>query len=192
MEVPPRQRLSAADWTAAALDALAAGGVAAVSVEPIAARLGTTKGSFYWHFSGRDALLEAALQLWERTDTADVIAWLDAEPDLRRRLHSLLRLSITASGSTRVGGVELALQASADHPLVAPVLARVTRQRLDYLTALFAELGFAPAAARRRALLAYTAYLGHAQLAHATADQAPHGPELSGYIDDVIATLTSG
>ena len=23
------------------------------------------------------------------------------------------------------------------------------------------------------------------------ADQAPHGPELSGYIDDVIATLTS-
>src|SRR4051794_41764716 len=61
-----KRQLTAEDWTQAALDALARGGVAAVAVEPIAKSLGATKGSFYWHFADRNALLESALDLWER------------------------------------------------------------------------------------------------------------------------------
>ncbi|MEO7478195.1 MAG: helix-turn-helix domain-containing protein, partial [Lysobacteraceae bacterium] len=41
-------RLSAADWAQAALDQLGEQGLAAVGVEPLARRLGVTKGSFYW------------------------------------------------------------------------------------------------------------------------------------------------
>ena len=41
----------------AAFRALARGGVEAIAVEPIAAELGTTKGSFYWHFKNRDSLV---------------------------------------------------------------------------------------------------------------------------------------
>jgi AcrR family transcriptional regulator len=181
--VVQRKRLSAEDWTAAAVEALATGGVAAVAVEPIAARLGATKGSFYWHFTGRDALLEAALTWWERTGTEDVITLVEAEADIPARLRKLLAVAIGGEDS-----VELALQPSAHHPLVAPVLARVTARRLDYLTALFTETGFPPADARRRSLLAYTAYLGHAQLRHATPELAPSGPA---YVDAVIAALTS-
>ena len=188
--MPDRKRLTAADWTAAALAALAAGGVSAVAVEPLAARLGATKGSFYWHFGGRDALLEAALVRWERTDTEDVITAVRAEPDAGGQLRTLLALAI-GGGGQRSGAVELALQPHAEHPLVAPVLARVTRRRLDYLGVLFAELGFDAESAARRALLAYTAYLGHAQLAHATPELAPGGAERAGYVDAVIATLTS-
>lgn len=178
-----RKRLSARDWTAAAVEVLAAGGVAAVAVEPIAARLGTTKGSFYWHFTGRDALLEAALAQWERADTEDVIALIETEPDPPSRLRKLLAVAIGGNDS-----VELALQPSADHALVAPVLARVTERRLAYLTALFAEIGFPPVEARHRSQLAYTAYLGHAQLRHATPALAMDG---AAYVDAAIATLTS-
>jgi AcrR family transcriptional regulator len=181
--VVQRKRLSAREWTAAAVEALAAGGVAAVAVEPIAARLGTTKGSFYWHFTGRDALLEAALAHWERTGTEDVIALIETEPDLPSRLRKLLTAAIDGHDS-----VELALQPSAGHPLVAPVLARVTERRLTYLTALFTEIGFPPVEARHRSQLAYTAYLGHAQLRHATPALAPGG---TAYVDAVIAALTS-
>src|SRR3546814_18257468 len=50
-EKPERKgRLSAEDWAQAALDLIAEHGVAAVAVEPLARRLGVTKGSFYWHF----------------------------------------------------------------------------------------------------------------------------------------------
>ena len=39
-------RLSADDWAQGALDLIAEQGVAAVAVEPLARRLGVTKGSF--------------------------------------------------------------------------------------------------------------------------------------------------
>jgi AcrR family transcriptional regulator len=187
--VAERKRLTARDWTAAALAAIAEGGLAAVAVEPLAASLGTTKGSFYWHFRNRDALLEAALQEWERTDTDEVITLVEAEADVRRRLRMLLAVAL---GSERSGNrIELALQATAAHPSVAPVLARVTRRRLDYLAEQFAALGFPPDESRQRSLLAYTAYLGHAQLAHAAPDAAPSGGELPPYVDAVITVLTA-
>ena len=44
---------------------LLASGPAAVRVERLAADLGVTKGSFYWHFADRGALLEALLREWE-------------------------------------------------------------------------------------------------------------------------------
>lgn len=193
MGVAKRKRLTADDWARAAFEALATGGLPAVAVEPIAAGLGATKGSFYWHFSNRDALLEAALLLWELTETEDVITFVEAEPDMRARLRTLLAVALgDAETHTRGNRVELALQASAGHPLVAPVLARVTRRRIGYLADMFAALGFAPDEARQRGLLAYTAYLGHAQLAHATPDATPAPAELPAYVDAVISTLTEG
>src|SRR5580698_155106 len=52
---PSRERktLTRADWIATALDAMARDGLRAVAVEPLAERLGATKGSFYWHFRDR-------------------------------------------------------------------------------------------------------------------------------------------
>lgn len=181
----PRKRLTAQDWVDAAYAALGEGGVAAVAVEPLAVRLGATKGSFYWHFAGRDALLEATLAHWERIETEAVIALGDTHTDRRARFRALFTLALEPPGAS----VELALQPSADHPLVAPVLERVTRRRLEYLGATFRDLGFDPVEADRRGLLAYTAYLGHTQLAHATPGVLP---ELRGYVDAVVAALTGG
>ncbi|GAA3074122.1 TetR/AcrR family transcriptional regulator [Pseudonocardia yunnanensis] len=185
-----RKRLTAADWTTAALDALTEGGVAAVAVEPIAARLGTTKGSFYWHFSNRDALLEAALLRWERVNTEEIIALLDADPDPHSRLRHLMTLALGHPDDRPGDHVMLALQASANHPLVAPVLARVTRRRLDYITELFTASGLPHDQARRRSLLAYTAFLGHAHLATTSPELVPMGADRHDYVDSVVATLT--
>ena len=189
-----RPSLGPSDWTEAALAALARGGLSAVAVEPLAKSLHTTKGSFYWHFADRTALLEATLKLWERRDTDRVIESLDKAQDAESRLRTLLRLTVTSvlEGSDgSAGTVELALQASASQPLVDQTLQRVTRRRLDLLTKLFAELGLTPARARHRALLAYTAYLGHAQIAHATPELLPQGRALTTHVDQVIETLVT-
>lgn len=186
-----RKTLTAQAWAEAALAALAAGGVPAVAVEPIAAGLGATKGSFYHHFRTRDELLGAALELWERQETEQVIQLIEQVDGAQARLDRLLRLVLDATGRPRANAVEPALQAHASHARVAPVLHRVTRRRLDYLAELFRELGFDAADAQRRALLAYTAYLGHAQLAHATPDLAPGPAALPDYADLVITTLVS-
>ena len=189
-----RESLGPSDWTEAALDALARGGLTAVAVEPLAKSLRATKGSFYWHFADRNALLAATLELWERRDTDRVIANLDETQDALSRLCTLLRLTFTSVGDGSAGGagtVELALQASTSQPLVANILKRVTRRRLELVTKLYVELGLSPARARRRALLAYSAYLGHAQLAHATPDLLPHGRALAKHVDQVVGMLVA-
>ncbi len=185
----PVSRLTADDWAGAALDAMARGGLAAVAVERIAAQLGATKGSFYWHFANRDALIAAALQRWETDHTEAVIRAVDSEPDPLRRLRLLL---VTVIEATEHDLLEVVVLSTADHPLVAPVLARVTERRISYTAGLFADLGFSSAEARHRGLLAFTAYLGHAQLARAT----PHLVQRSStarrrYVDRVIALLTA-
>ena len=83
--------LSREDWTTAALDALAEVGLSAVAIDPLARRLGATKGFFYWHFTSRDELIAATLELWERRDTLDLVAALEAIPDPQERLVALAR-----------------------------------------------------------------------------------------------------
>lgn len=184
----PPIRLAAEDWARAALHALARGGVGAVAVEPLAKALGVTKGSFYWHFPNRHALLVAALTLWERAHTDETIALVEAVDDPAGRLRALFEHVLQPGPDNRV---ELALLAAADDPLVGPVVARVTERRVAFTAGLFRELGYSPAEARQRGLLAYTAYLGHAQLAHAAPSVLPSGADAGRQVDHVLAALTT-
>jgi AcrR family transcriptional regulator len=190
MALQTRTRLSRQSWVQAALDAIAEGGLAAVAVVPLAKRLGATKGSFYWHFTDREALVEAALADWEQSHTAAVIAEIEASSaDPLQQLRLLFRRVTALAARDRI---ELALLATADHPTVRPVLDRVTRRRVEFVAGRFQRLGFSRAQARRRALLAYSAYLGHAQLVHATPQLLPRAQAAKrAYLSDVLLALTS-
>jgi AcrR family transcriptional regulator len=190
VHVQARTRLSRQAWVQAALDAIAQGGLAAVAVVPLAKQLGATKGSFYWHFANRDALVEAALAEWEYSHTDAVIAEIEASSDDALQQLRLLFKRVTALAAR--DRIELALLATADHPIVRPVLDRVTRRRTDFVAQLFQRLGFSRAQAKRRALLTYSAYLGHAQLLHATPQLLPPAQAAKrAYLDDVLVALTS-
>jgi AcrR family transcriptional regulator len=145
-------------WIEAALEALAAGGPDAVRVESLAKRLGVSKGGFYWHFEDRAALLEEAIDSWERAVTEDVIVEVEAGGgDERARLRRLFALAPSAGG---LFAVELALRDfSRRDPEVAKRLRRVDRRRLGYLCALFRGFS-AEEDADARALLAYSLFVG--------------------------------
>jgi AcrR family transcriptional regulator len=64
-------------WLAEALELLRERGVDHVKVEPLAQRLGVTKGSFYWHFKNRDDLLRSLPEFWVRRQTDPVLATVD-------------------------------------------------------------------------------------------------------------------
>lgn len=188
--VEGKRRLAREDWVSAALAAIAEGGVTAVAVEPIAARLGTTKGSFYWHFPNRAALLEAALARWEEQTTTAVIDEIaNATEDPAGQLRTLIVRVIEAAERDRVGP---AMLAAAGQPAVARAIDRVTRARIGLIVTVFSRLGFPLPEARSRALLAYSAYLGHAQLAHSTEGVLPDSAEARrAYLRDVMAVLTA-
>jgi AcrR family transcriptional regulator len=153
-------RLSADDWARAALEALAEGGLAAVAVEPVAVRLGVSKGSFYWHFANRQSLVEAALRRWE-AETEEVIARLEPFADPAARMRALLE---RAFGDAQDAAVSFRLISEADDPLVGEVVRRVSERRIVYMQEVLCELGRPPEEARRRVLTAYGSYLGMAAL----------------------------
>ena len=154
---PQRVRLTRDDWVQAALLAIAEGGTEAVAVEPLAARLGATKGSFYWHFRDRQELIEAALATWEREATDEIIAGLERIADPVERLRSGLVIAMELEEDEYP---DVRLLPSVSDPLVAPVVARVQEKRLASLARCFREMGFPPAEARSRARLANSVYIG--------------------------------
>ena len=65
----PREALTREHWILAARKALIKGGIGAVRIVPLAAALKVTRGGFYWHFKGRQDLLDALLVDWVQTNT---------------------------------------------------------------------------------------------------------------------------
>ncbi len=96
-----RTRLSADDWEQGALDLIAAQGVGAVTVESLAKQLGVTKGSFYWHFPTREALLKAAFDRWEKQSTDKFIEEVAPIADPRARLKNFSAAPAMARSRTR-------------------------------------------------------------------------------------------
>lgn len=151
-------------WVEAALQALAAGGPEGVRVEALAARLGVSKGGFYWHFEDRAALLQEMLDSWEQSVVGDVIARVESEPgEARAKLQRLFELASTSVGLLPV---ELALRdwARRDDE-VAARLHRVDNQRMEYLRTLFGPICIDEDDVEARSILAFSLFVGSAFIA---------------------------
>ncbi|MFO0723106.1 MAG: TetR/AcrR family transcriptional regulator [Myxococcota bacterium] len=152
------KRRSAPEWVEAALQALMDGGVEAVRVEPLAAKLGVTKGSFYWHFEDRAALLAAVLEAWEQRTTRRIIELVDAEgAGPRERLLRLLALTSHPSAHRLEGAVRAW---GHQDPAAKVALARVDGDRERYVSAILVEAGVPKAEAKRRTRGLYLMLIG--------------------------------
>jgi AcrR family transcriptional regulator len=176
-----RARLSRAAWVEAAFDVLMTTGPDAVAVQPLARRLGTTKGSFYWHFHTRDELLAAALVMWEEQVTDSMIARLEAAGGPAADQVQQLFAAVTTSarpGELRLLGAagQQAAGQQAGQQAVAAAVQRVTLRRIAYVARLLRATGLGAAAAERRARLAYAAYLGYVQLTQSVPAALPQTP----------------
>jgi AcrR family transcriptional regulator len=152
-----RSRLSAADWERAALALIAEQGVNALNVEGLARELGVTKGSFYWHFPSREALLNAALERWELDVERELSAEVVAASDPRARLRELFR---RIAHEVQPHRVYAALLRALDHPRIQSLMARVSQRRMDFLALAYRQAGMQRGAASPRGRLTYAASVG--------------------------------
>ena len=179
-------RLTADDWQQAALDALSEGGLQNIAIEMLAKGLGVTKGSFYWHYSSRDALIQAALELWESQEQEQVFGKLDALPNAQERLKALVSL---VANELKAHKIYSELLKAVDHPLVKPVLERVAKRRIDYLTASFRQAGMPRMQALNRARLTYAAYVGFLQMNMQLGLPKLNHDEFNHYVEHLVETL---
>lgn len=179
-------RLSSYDWAKAALEVIAEEGVSALAVEPLARRLGVTKGSFYWHFPTRDALLDAALQLWETEEQAALAENLEKMSDSTDRMRAMITL---VSYERRFNTIYAQLLKAGENPFVGPVIQRATQRRLHYIEDGYRRAGLADTDARYRAWLAYSAYIGFMQINMHLQDARMTSEQFNAYVEHVVQTL---
>jgi AcrR family transcriptional regulator len=176
--------LTSSDWVEGALQLISEAGLRALTVDALAARLGVTKGSFYWHFKSRSELLAGALNRWEHRTTTEAIAGLSAVTDARQRLILMLG---AATQPPRSRSLYAALAEAGDDPIVRRVLKRVASSRIEFLETCYRELGLPIPQAKAKALLTYAAYRGLLQLAHEAPAALPD--DWSSYAEAVLQAL---
>ena len=181
-----RKTLTRADWTEAALEALARDGLRAVAVEPLAERLGATKGSFYWHFRDRNALLEAAVAQWERTATDELIARLEHITDPSERHQATVGWVAESDRDMRIFMV---LLWNSDHAVIGPAINRILRKRMAFSLRLREQSGEEAEQARQSIMYTYSVLLGLQLLKRAAPHLVPEGDGTPQELRDYVASL---
>lgn len=154
-------RLGRQDWINGARAALIDGGVAAVRVEPLAARLGVTTGSFYWHFPDRDALLAALLDDWTSTNTATLEdAAEDQSRSAEQRFGAIIDIWVNERGYSPAYDSAVRDWARVSKPVAAAVK-RIDKKRIALLKTVFSALGYSSDRAEVRARILYYHQVGY-------------------------------
>ncbi len=164
-------KLTPKDWIAAGFQALTSDGPEALKAEPLARRLGTTKGSFYWHFKDVPAFKADMLSFWEDSATEEIIRILSDIPTAENRLRALAAVSAELGQPYGGVGAEPAIRAwSKSDETVAQAVRRVDAGRLGYVKDLFDEMGLTNP---DLPLLTYAALVGLQELSQGDEDLAP-------------------
>jgi AcrR family transcriptional regulator len=111
------------------LDVLSDLGYGGLKLAEVCNRLGVTTGSFYHYFSGWPAYTKSLVSHWMQGHTVHVIEAVQAEPDPRRRIDTLIHVGLRLPH-----GAEAAIRVwSSVDPQVYAVQAAVDQQRFDIM-----------------------------------------------------------
>ena len=136
--MPAKARLRKSDWIEGGLAALAADGPGALNAEAMSRRMGTTKGSFYWHFADVPAFHAALASEWEQRALAGLAQALNRQAQPVQLLRALM------AQSPEDNRMERAMRGwAASAPEVAGVVGQVDAMRLQGVEAILSAMKLA-------------------------------------------------
>jgi AcrR family transcriptional regulator len=111
-----------------------------IHIERLVARLGVTKGSFYWHFENREDFIRQVADYWATEFTGQITRHLESlEASASEKLLTLMRAVI----GQELARYDLVMRTWATHDKgVARVVRKVDRKRFSTVRGLFAAIGF--------------------------------------------------
>jgi AcrR family transcriptional regulator len=176
------RRLSADDWIQAGFALLANGGPNTLRIDRLCARLGVTKGSFYWHFTDMPAYCAALINAWgnvhdERRRRFEDMH--DVEPP--ERLRVMLRTLVSPEHSA----LERAMRvwALTDEAVLSAVQ-RSDDRVLRAVRQAFVDYGFGPEDAALRSTVMLAAGVGLLYMP-GSGSEAPPGLR-EGFLDFIL------
>lgn len=158
------QRLTRADWISVARKVLIKTGIDEVKVDRLAKRMKVTRGSFYWHFDDRQALLDALLEDWRGRNIREIdeikARWADTPPDFSEVVR------IWLGEDPLVVQFDMAIRAWAKKTAaVAKLVHQIDDAWVALLQDFFARTGLGPDESMVRARVVYFHQIGYYALA---------------------------
>lgn len=147
------------DWIEAAFVRLAREGIDSVRIEVLARDLGVSKGSFYWHFRDRDALLDQVLERWHKGETD----WLQAQESHSADASPATRWARLVERSSEPGSMraEIAIRTWARRSdRVATQLVEIEERKTCLVADVLRDIGFGGDAADSWAAIVLLVYQG--------------------------------
>ncbi|WP_270731907.1 TetR/AcrR family transcriptional regulator [Shimia sp. Alg240-R146] len=178
------KRLNKEDWLKAGFRALTEAGVAALKAEPMARRLNTTKGSFYWHFADVPAFHDAMLHTWEARAYDDIVAQLETHETSVLKLRALGQIAVSGAPEEYGGmALEPAIRAwGRSDAAVSEAVARVDGLRMQYLAKLMQDIGLSNPELVR---ILYASFIGMEDLS--SRDALENGAAMGTLVDLILA-----
>ena len=151
-------RLTRQDWINSGLRTLATDGASALKVGAMAAALGVSRGSFYWHFTDFSDFRAQLLLSWRDRTVDQVNREFEDDGGGPGRLQRLVKRAFFGKR-----GLDRAIRMwAADEEDVAAMVAAVDASRVSYMAQLLIAAGVDVGQAQPRATFIYWAYLGQA------------------------------
>jgi AcrR family transcriptional regulator len=158
----PPQSLGRSDWIEIARKEFIAGGVDAVKIGRLACRLRVTRGSFYWHFTSREDLLQGLLSAWELSSVTAFERSLLDEGARSGPREFLIFAGLWVKETDFVPAYDTAVRDWArTSAAAAAAVRRVDQRRIEILHRIFRDLGFAEPEALVRARISYFHQVGY-------------------------------
>ncbi|WP_102109251.1 TetR/AcrR family transcriptional regulator [Oceaniglobus roseus] len=147
-------------WLAAARETLIESGVDAVKIQPLAAKVGLARTSFYWFFEDRAQLLRALLDDWHRSNTAPLVQATEAYAEtIAEAVLNVIGVFLSDGFEPRL---DLAVRGWAmNSDEVAALTAAADAERLAALQAMFVRFGCDSDEADVRARTMYLVQVGY-------------------------------
>jgi len=163
-------RLNKEAWLSEALEVLYEYGIDKVSIEPLAKRLGVTKGSFYWHFKNKEDFLSLLPSYWAEKQTTTVMTYVKSQPG---NAKSKMKATLEYLAREDPDRYDNAMRAWAYFDSnVAKAVATIDKRRLEFVCDLFLLAGLNNEEAEMRSRIWYYYDIGE----HITGD-TPKDPD---------------
>lgn len=154
-------RGSEAAWLDAAHHLLIESGVESVKIMSLANRLQLSRTSFYWHFSDREALLDALIERWEKQNTGNLVARTQLYADtISEAVLNLFDCWVDPELFDARMDFAIRNWAHQSDQLKA-ILEKDDEQRISAIHAMFSRFGFSQAQADVRAHTVYYTQIGY-------------------------------
>ncbi|WP_448563455.1 TetR/AcrR family transcriptional regulator [Thalassotalea ganghwensis] len=156
------KKLSPVDWIKAGFRSLTQHGPEALKAEKLSRYIGSTKGSFYWHFKDVTDFKTMMINHWIEQAYTAITHDVDAISDPKEQLIRLMTLASQTPKEYGGTQVEVAIRAWArSDKTVLDAVIKIDKLRINYLDTLLKKIGIH---AENEAQLIYASYLGYLSL----------------------------